>query len=227
VTAVSGVLLNHARSLGLHEVKVDRRLFFRRDDAGKSDAPIRAFRAGDRWVVWLSRHLIVGGRSVASDVDAVVGARVTQSLLAVAARRELVLIGNDGRIIERISSAALPGAVERLGTDKEGRIVIDTGNGLFRADAAFLTWEPASSTADWSRQSAAPPEIVRGAREAAYGQGGSLERLLVELHTGRIVGPWGIYLFDAAALCLLFLAGSGAMNSFGWGAVRRRGRNSR
>lgn len=35
------------------------------------------------------------------------------------------------------------------------------------------------------------------------------ERVILDLHSGRIFGPWGPWLMDAAAILLLFLAGSG------------------
>ena len=221
VTAVSGVLLNHARTLGLHQIDVSSR-FVPERYGPDTDAPIRAFRAGDRWIAWLSRQLIVDGRTVASNVGAVVGARTAGPVLVVAANSELLLVANDGRIIERISASALPGNIERLGTDGEDRVVIETGKGLFRADAALLSWEPTSSAPAWSRQSQPPPKVAAAAREAVFGQGPSVERMMLEVHTGRILGPWGVYLFDAAALCLVVLAATGVVNALAWDKARSR-----
>jgi hypothetical protein len=225
IMAVSGLLLNHARTLGLHEIDVDTRFVPGR--YGQTiDAPIRAFHAGGRWAVWLSRRVIVDGRIVGSDVGPVVGARAAGPVLVVAAERGLLLIGPKGQVIESLGAVALPGPVERVGTDGSGRIVIDTGKGLFRADDQLLSWSPTSTAAAWSQLSNPPSAVVRAARAAVSARGPSLERLVLEVHTGRIFGPWGIYLFDAAALCLIVLAATGAVNALKRGRARSKGEES-
>jgi uncharacterized iron-regulated membrane protein len=45
--------------------------------------------------------------------------------------------------------------------------------------------------------------------ESFRGRGLTLERLILDLHSGRIFGAYGIYVMDAAAIVLLWLSGSG------------------
>ena len=45
--------------------------------------------------------------------------------------------------------------------------------------------------------------------ESFRGRGLTLERVMLDLHSGRIFGDFGIYIMDAAAVALLWLSGSG------------------
>ncbi len=58
---------------------------------------------------------------------------------------------------------------------------------------------------------AAPPdqELARALRNTWRGTGLPLERVLLDLHSGRILGEAGVWLVDAAALLFLLLAASG------------------
>jgi uncharacterized iron-regulated membrane protein len=58
-------------------------------------------------------------------------------------------------------------------------------------------------------------------RSAWRGTGLSLERVLLDLHSGRILGEAGVWLVDAAALLFLLLAGSGVWL---WGRRRASAR---
>lgn len=48
----------------------------------------------------------------------------------------------------------------------------------------------------------------------------SWDRVLLDLHTGRILGDWGIYVMDGAAIILLILTFTGMYN---WYRSPRRG----
>ncbi len=51
---------------------------------------------------------------------------------------------------------------------------------------------------------------LRGRLVEAYrGKGLLLERVLLDVHSGRILGAWGVYLVDAAAVLFLGLVLSG------------------
>lgn len=47
----------------------------------------------------------------------------------------------------------------------------------------------------------------------------SAERIVLDVHSGRILGPAGPYLMDGAAIALLLLAASGI---WGWARIRRK-----
>lgn len=79
----------------------------------------------------------------------------------------------------------------------------------------------------WSRVSAMnirwalPATLDKTSRQqldnAWRGNGLPLERIMLDLHSGRILGQWGVYLMDAAAILFLLLSASGV-----WLWARRR-----
>ena len=54
---------------------------------------------------------------------------------------------------------------------------------------------------------------------AYRGNGLKLERVILDLHSGRIFGDYGVYLMDAAAIALLWLSFSGL---WVWNSRRRK-----
>ena len=84
------------------------------------------------------------------------------------------------------------------------------------ADYAPL-WEEIA----WARPSALPADLGRALAQAQQPTGPSAERLLLDLHSGRFLGPLGPWLMDAAALGLLLLAATGL-----WTVLQRPRRGS-
>jgi uncharacterized iron-regulated membrane protein len=82
----------------------------------------------------------------------------------------------------------------------------------------FLKWaETDRLEADWSQAQTPAPQLRAALAQAWRGTGLSLERVLLDIHSGRILGAWGIWLVDAAAVLFLVLAASGV-----WLWSRRR-----
>ena len=63
--------------------------------------------------------------------------------------------------------------------------------------------------ADWSEQVPLPGELRDILLKKYRGQGLTLERVLLDLHSGRLFGTFGVYIVDAAALLFLILAFTG------------------
>jgi len=69
---------------------------------------------------------------------------------------------------------------------------------------------------------ALPPELEEKLMQAYRGSGLSLERVILDLHSGRIVGQWGVYVVDGAALLFLALVITGL-----WMWMKQRNKNLR
>ena len=122
-----------------------------------------------------------------------------------------------GDLVESIDlQAGLPGPIERLG-QVDGRAVIQSNGLLFRSDAEFAGFEPwaisPSKEIRWSAPS--PPDAAElTALDAAWrGRGLTVERMVLDLHSGRIFDMPGVLLMDLVALCMIVLGLSGLMLS--------------
>ena len=97
------------------------------------------------------------------------------------------------------------------------RAVIQSNSQLFRSDvefAGFEPWEISPSTAiQWSVPT--PPDAAELAAldEAWRGRGLTVERMVLDLHSGRIFDMPGVLFMDLVALCMIVLGLSGLLLS--------------
>ena len=105
----------------------------------------------------------------------------------------------------------LPAEIFRMGW-RENDIYIDTHRGVFSADPNFLVWSQADHAPVWTETSTIPRAIESDILRVYRGRGLPWERVVLDIHSGRIVGRWGPYLMDGAALVLLILVVSGLYN---------------
>lgn len=218
IWAVTGLLLNHAGHLGLDRVTVPGK-YIPGHHAGAPEKMLH-FAAGDGWVTWIGGALYVDDRRVAETPGTPLGAGMADGAVAVTGEDWIVLLAIDGTPIERLGPEALPGRVRAVGRTEDGDMAVVTEDGVFRPIAGFLGWEPVEDAV--TQAGAAPPGAVPAgtviAALAAYrGEGLALDRVLLELHTGRLFGRFGPYVMDAAALALIVVALTGL-----WAAARRR-----
>lgn len=225
IFAATGVLLNHGRGLGLHEARADHPWLMRHYGL-VPDLPPQSWRVPTGWVSWLDGRLFFGTRKVADDVARPRGAVATKHVVAVATPNALWLFTYKGQLVERITSETLPGEILRIGGGPGGEPIIATTAGRYAADAELVRWRPADVAADWSTTETASAKMHQDILRQFRGEGVALDRVLLDLHTGRLIGIAGPYLFDAAAAALVVLVITGIVNAIGAGRPGRRPRKS-
>lgn len=83
-----------------------------------------------------------------------------------------------------------------------------------QADADFLRWTPRREGADdvgWSLPVQLDIDQRRALAEQYRARILPYERVLLDVHSGRIFGRYGPSVMDAAALLMVFLAGTGVL----------------
>ena len=185
VLATTGIALNHTSALGL-----DR-----------------------KYISW-SWLLDAYGMNAPSPYTGMVS---IQSLVVVADGQHVHVLLDSGELVEFIDlSGTLPGDIQRIG-DANDRAVIDGGEVLYRSDAEVTYFEPwadgNASEVSWS--SATDPETkgLEALQMAWRGQGLTLERVLLDLHSGRIFATAGVVVMDLVAIGMIVLALSGLVLS--------------
>jgi hypothetical protein len=206
--AITGILLNHAHRLGLDKRYVQANWVLRWYGFPAPDL-LLSYRCGERWVSWSGSQLYVDDQAILQSDTAPIGtSAVKDGLVAVAFPQMVVLVGASGEIVERMGTESLPGTLRRIGATN-GALVVQTEHGSFRSDENMLAWHAAASEASWSQPDEAPPALREQLAKAARGPGLSFERVLQDLHSGRLFGAWGPWLMDAAALAFIVLAATG------------------
>ncbi len=207
--ATSGIALNHTSDLGLDREQVSSSLVYAL--YGVEPQALQGFRLGEHWI---SRP---GGTAIYLDTSPVaecsgelVGAVRHAGWVFVACTGELLALTAEGELIESLSaSSGLPVPVEALATSG-GELELRAGGEWYRVDFDALAFD--SLPPEGNRGSSAQMESLPAALAAALPNGVdwlTWERVLLDLHSGRLAGWLGVALVDALglALCILGLSG--------------------
>jgi hypothetical protein len=209
--AATGVLLNHSNSLGL-----DTRFLangWLLDHYGVGLPEMQAsFDVAGRRVTQLGEQLYLDASPIRLALPELLGAVELDGYVAVASVGELVVLTPAGEVLERWPLETEVGnGLDAIASTDSG-IVLKTEQGLYLFDfeaAAVEKFDGGGTAFDWADASVPGPELA-AAIEADYrSRVLSLERLLLDVHSGRLAGLSGVIIADLAAAAVLFLAVSG------------------
>lgn len=148
------------------------------------------------------------GRRVAS-LGGFRGAVAVDGLVAAAGADGVMLLDPaTGDVVDRFR---LEPAIDRIGLHA-GRAILDTDGGLMLADPGLINWQPApvdATAVAWAEPRILPAEAAQPYRHRFRATMLSVERLLQDVHSGRVLGTAGVVLVDVASALLTFLAISG------------------
>ncbi len=224
VLALTGILLNHTERFKLDSTYVDSPLLMSWYGLEPDSDPVSYGANGHRITQW-GQQLFFDDHALGRHEQQLKGAIKAEQFIVAAFDREVLLIAFDGELIERIPTGSGLGNTERLGL-KYRRPVIATASGLFyMADEHIIDWDIImNEDIAWSQPVELNAEQLEALHIAFRGKGLSLERVILDLHSGRLFGEYGVLLMDAAALALLWLSGSGF---WVWNSRMRKQRRKR
>lgn len=232
ILAVTGILLNHTEQFKLDETYVSNSWLLSWYGIESGDEPVSYLvvteksKTEPRHIIsTLDNQLFFDAAAVATIEQNMHGAIIAEEFIVVALDNELILLSFDGELIERISTSLSFGDIQRLGK-KYDRPVIETSDALFyMADEHILDWDVIFNDGiQWAEKYKLDDNEKEKLLLAYRGNGLKLERIILDLHSGRIFGHYGVYLMDAAAFALLWLSLSGL---WVWSSRRRKMRNKR
>jgi len=218
--AVTGVVLNHATGLGLDNRYVHAAWLARWYGIDQESQP-RAFRSGGHDLVAANGRWVLDGRVSGDRAPPPIGLVELPDMVVVASSTSLYLYGKDGALIDRLETSALPAVpVQAIGADQR-QLVLKTASGSFQSRDA-LSWHSAPRDGvAWSH-----PADLSAAERDRYAEllepGISVQRILLDLHSGRFAGRYGPLAMDLIAIFLGVLSLSGV-----WLFFKRKHRRER
>ena len=212
--SATGIALNHGSDWGLDSRYVTSRWLLDTYGVRAPDASASFTDQGHRATL-LGTRLYLGELEIAADVEALTGLVSLGQLLVITSGQQVLLFTTDGELVERMSlPPGLIGPVERVGRAGEYAVIAAAGQN-YRADSDisnFVPWENTDAVdIDWSLRSSPPASLMNVLKEQYRGRGLSIERVLADIHSGRIVGVAGPYVMDAVAILLIILSLSGLL----------------
>lgn len=214
LVAVTGLLLNHTEDFELDSRFVESEHIL---DWYGITAPeqLRIFSAGQHYIALLGERLYLDQHMIPGDYRVLAGAAELQGMLVIAVDRDLLLFTPDGELIERLPTGnGLPAAIEQLSTATTDTLLVRTEQGVFQSDSALLRWtrrDGEAETLDWIAEVTPDRTLQLTLQQRYRARILPLERLILDLHSGRLFGGFGVWLFDIAAVVLILLALSGTL----------------
>ena len=109
-----------------------------------------------------------------------------------------------------------------VGLGNDGRVYIKTNDAQFSSDLSSDHWEKNGNTnITWSNQSAVPVEHLDELLKIYRGTGLPLERVIVDLHSGRFMGKFGILIIDISVVIFIALSMTGWWSWFKRRAIQK------
>ena len=210
--AVTGLLLNHTE-----DFKFDRRHV----QAGwvldwygiHPPESLRSYRAGDRQVTLVEDRLYLNRTAIEGNYQGLRGAAHVDGIFIIAVDDGILLATPLGEIIEHLQGAdRVPAGIEQIGVDASGVLIAQTGMTRYQADSDFIgwtLWEGDPATIHWAQATVVEPQLKASLQRQFRNEILPVERVLLDLHSGRFFGWLGPWVFDVAALLLILLSLSG------------------
>ncbi|MGH8561225.1 MAG: PepSY-associated TM helix domain-containing protein, partial [Nevskiales bacterium] len=202
-------LLNHGPDLGFDRQTI-RADWLLRAYGITPESPEYGFPVAGHWVAQAGDQLFLDTRPVAELRGKLIGAAALPGVILAAAPDAALLFTHEGELIESLGPEALPGTVLAVASSGQ-HLLIRTPDGLYASGAELLGFE--AYAGDWptgaGKALPLPVEIAQGIVATGGGVKLSQERVLADLHSGRLFGRYGPWVMDLAALGFMILAVTG------------------
>lgn len=202
----TGLLLNHSHDLGLDQKPLEST--FWRKIYGLPPLAAASYRLGSHELAIRSGKLYLD-ESMLADCERLLGMVQSAGQVLVVCPKRLVLMTPDGQLIDQADGlrGVPPGlsAVRKQGD----KVVLESAHDRYAVNLDDLSVHSLGGAAEPPPSVEAPPEPMPSAATPEV----TRERLLQDIHSGRILGRFGPWLVDAMAVLFAVLAVSGLVLS--------------
>ena len=209
VLSVTGILLNHTEEFELDSSHVKSEFLLKW--YGIKKPVINSYPVGKNWLSHVGDKIYFNKLLLEKEVMRVTGAVIMKNFIAVATQDELILLTPGGEKIERLdATTGVPDNIISIGINRTAQLFLKTDKAIFQANDDVTEWTRSKDkNITWAATSALPNELESALNTLFRGKGLSKERVLLDLHSGRILGKAGPLLMDLSAILLLILSLSG------------------
>jgi hypothetical protein len=210
VLALTGLVLNHTDELELDAVYVQSEALL--DWYGiNTPEGLNSHTSGLISITAVNDQIFWGNKRLTHISAPLAGMLTYSDLVVIASGGALSLFTPDGELVEKLDNVAgVPTGILAIGITPQALLAVKTARGIYLTDENLLEWSRAANPdVAWSVAAPTTPSLTEDLKKAHRGSGLPIERIMLDLHSGRILGRAGVYIMDAAATGFLLLAVSG------------------
>ncbi len=209
--ALTGILLNHTDDFTFDKTHVQSDWVL--DWYGiKIPEKIRSFRVESQYITLMGEDLYFNTHEIGNNFRQFIGAVGVNGVFVVAVNHAILLLTEEGEIIDTLGEAdGVPAGIQQIGVDAKGSVVVKTLYEHYQPDDDFLLWQRKDDALliHWAAPHAISTHFKAELQHHFRGESLPVERVLLDLHSGRFFGRYAPWLFDAVAILLTALALSG------------------
>ena len=157
--------------------------------------------------IYFDQHRLPGAYSNLAGIAAI------DTGFAIATSSQLLLITDNAELIEVLASIhGVPPAIAAIGVDGTGQIYLRVAASIVTANLDTLDWSESDTPAveiRWSETADLSGEISRSIEQNYAAALLSWERVILDIHSGRLLGRFGVVLVDIMAILFVFMAATG------------------
>lgn len=213
--AITGIILNHSASLELSERPLESKWLLKR--YGVENPQVLGVETVAGWVAQLDHSRVyLNTLDIGSCSSPLVGVVVHKKTVIAACQGALIMTTLDGELIEKISAAqGLPSPVLGIAVSRNEKLLLATTHNTVTADLLAMKFTPLDQAATEAIKSGTlttpPAYLEKQLVQLHKGSEISLERVILDIHSGRFFGSWGPWIIDIIAVVFTFLALSGCI----------------
>jgi len=213
--SVSGVALNHTTTLLLaHQPISNTWLLDHYGIASPND--VRFYQPSSLTVtnnlLWLDNKLLLESDSHIIAAALIPSAQTVSDQMVLAVSSDQIYLFNlQGDLIDQLGEElGLPKNISAVSVDNTN-VVVKTATGYFQTNTDFFSWKKVNFVVEphWIKSVKASKKAITKAKLAYRSQFLTLEKLILDSHSGRFFGLFGVLFMDAVAILLILLSLSG------------------
>jgi hypothetical protein len=209
ILSTTGLFLNFSDTLKLNTSHISTSWLL--DHYNIGNFSVSSFQIDDQLVSQASNFIYLDGRYALNLEETLVGALNLSEYILLATQTSLVVIDHDGEIMDEIGKfTGLPENPLGISITEDGHPVIRGINTYWKGSNELSAWQPLNGPhPKWVAPTETPNKINNLIQEHARSNEINYERVLLDLHSGRLLGTWGQNIMSISAVLLLVLAITG------------------
>jgi len=203
--SITGIFLNHTDDLQLDRQFVTSPAIL--DWYGISSPKIQsAFPVSQYWISQAGQQVYLDSQVIFTSTAIMVGAVSTPEYIAIAFHDFILLVTHAGELIEKVDQQN----IEKIALIDTDNIYVQRLGQVYYSDDALLSWQISEhATLKWSSDELLTPAIQQRLQVAITPTILPYERVMLDIHSGRFFGTYGVFVVDLAGVLFMLLAISG------------------
>ncbi len=209
ILSTTGLFLNFSDTLKLNKSHTSSSWLLNHYNIGNFN--VSSFQTDNHLVSQASNFVYLNGHYALNLKESLVGALNLRKYILLATHTSLVVIDHDGQIIDEIGKfTGLPENPLGISITEDGHPVIRGINTYWKGSNELSAWQPLKGPhPKWIAPTETSNHINTLIQKHARSHEINHERVLLDLHSGRLLGDWGQNIMSISAVLLLILAVTG------------------